>query len=76
MQNTTSQDGEDTIRYIIVVHGIGDQRKNETVLNVVNRFAEARQAEKLDNLEILTLGRATGQTGKSTDPKDNEQVWM
>ena len=32
------------IRYIIVVHGIGEQRKNETVLHVINRFSEARRA--------------------------------
>ncbi|MFQ5481377.1 MAG: hypothetical protein ACE5ER_01360, partial [Nitrospinaceae bacterium] len=53
------------IRYIVVVHGIGEQRKNETILNVVNRFAEARQdlSEK-EMKNILTLGRATGQTGK------------
>ncbi len=51
-------------RYIIVVHGIGDQRKNETVLSVVNRFAEARRdLDPKDLSEILTLGRATGQTG-------------
>lgn len=55
----------DTIRYIIVVHGIGEQRKNETVLSVVNRFAEARRGLKQDKKSnILTLGRATGQTGK------------
>ncbi len=50
--------------YIVVVHGIGDQRKNETVLSVVNRFAEARRdLNPKDLSEILTLGRATGQTG-------------
>jgi hypothetical protein len=53
------------MHYVIVVHGIGEQRKNETVLNVVNRFAEARR--NLNNKEldgILTLGKASGQTGK------------
>jgi hypothetical protein len=55
----------DTIRYIIVVHGIGEQRKNETVLNVINRFAEIRaKTSPKETYEILTLGKATGQTGK------------
>jgi hypothetical protein len=55
----------DSIRYIIVVHGIGEQRKNETVLSVVNRFAEARRGWSSDKKSnTLTLGRATGQTGK------------
>lgn len=54
-----------TIRYIIVVHGIGEQRKNETVLSVVNRFAEIRaKPSPKKTYEILTLGKATGQTGK------------
>ena len=28
--------------YIIVVHGIGEQRHNDTTVEVVNRFATAR----------------------------------
>jgi len=53
------------MHYIIVVHGIGEQRKNETVLNVVNRFAEASRGLSKGELSgILTLGKATGQTGK------------
>lgn len=32
--------------YIIVVHGIGEQRHNETTVEVVNRFATARAKEK------------------------------
>lgn len=49
-------------RYVVVVHGIGEQRKNETVLAVVNRFAEARRSGQAAG--GLTLGLATGQTGK------------
>ncbi len=62
-------DDQQVVRYVIVVHGIGEQRKNETVLNVVNRFAEARHFDKetaanLKKNNVLTLGMATGQTGK------------
>jgi hypothetical protein len=52
------------MRYVVVVHGIGEQRKNETVLAVVNRFAEARRAGHA--AAGLTLGLATGQTGKES----------
>jgi hypothetical protein len=53
------------MHYVIVVHGIGEQRKNETVLNVINRFAEASRGLSKGELSgILTLGKATGQTGK------------
>lgn len=75
----------DTIRYIIVVHGIGEQRKNETVLSVVNRFAEIRAKTSPKKIfEILTLGKATGQTGKDRfldpcrfdPPKSDFIPWM
>jgi hypothetical protein len=53
------------MHYVIVVHGIGEQRKNETVLNVINRFAEARRNLSKKELDgILTLGKASGQTEK------------
>lgn len=53
------------INYIIVVHGIGDQRPNETILPVINRFSEVRQnAEKPQRREVVTLGMITSQTGK------------
>lgn len=32
----------DIVRYVVVVHGIGEQKKNETVLPVIYRLAEAR----------------------------------
>ncbi|MGB0524091.1 MAG: tripartite tricarboxylate transporter TctB family protein [Flammeovirgaceae bacterium] len=53
------------INYVIVLHGIGDQRANETVLPVINRFAEVRQnASKPQKREVVTLGMITSQTGK------------
>jgi hypothetical protein len=70
------------MRYVVVVHGIGEQRKNETVLAVVNRFAEARRAGSA--AAGLTLGMATGQTGKENveggcrypPPPDDFRPWL
>lgn len=58
----------ETVRYVIVVHGMGEARKNETVLSVINRFAEAR-AEKPwpEPDDVLTLGKASSQTGRVPD---------
>ena len=75
-----SERSEDTqgeyVTYVVVVHGIGEQRKNECVINVVNRFAEARRrAEEDDNRDVLTLGKASGQTGWSKVPV-TEQPWI
>lgn len=43
--------------YIIVVHGIGEQRHNETTVEVVNRFATARAKEKpISSYEALLPG--------------------
>ena len=62
--------------YVVVVHGIGEQRKNETVINVVNRFAEARRDLSADdNRDVVTLGHASGQTGLSKVPV-SDQPWM
>ncbi|MFI5402676.1 MAG: hypothetical protein ACHQ1G_07050 [Planctomycetota bacterium] len=71
------------MRYVVVVHGIGEQRKNESVLAVVNRFAEARRGHDA-RAAGLTLGLATGQTGKeSTEggcrfpgPPDDFRPWL
>lgn len=62
-QPQTSQPSA-TVTYVITVHGIGEQRLNETVLPVVSRFAEARRrsASKAKR-NVMTLGMATGQTG-------------
>jgi|CXWL01.1.fsa_nt_gi hypothetical protein len=52
--------------YIIVVHGIGEQRYNETTVEVVHRFAEARAKDKTNtpyrallpaNLSSLSMRR-------------------
>jgi len=72
-------------RYVVVVHGIGEQRKNETILAVVNRFAEARRDPLAGRAGGLTLGLATGQTGKENaegavcrypPPPDDFRPWL
>ncbi len=75
-QPTTAESPTDHITYVVVVHGIGEQRKNECVINVVNRFAEARRGVKEDdNRDVLTLGKASGQTGWSKVPV-TENPWI
>ncbi|MGR9105927.1 MAG: hypothetical protein ACU843_03250 [Gammaproteobacteria bacterium] len=44
-----------TVHYIIAVHGIGEQRKNETVFPVISQFAAARHAQA-DQVNVMTLG--------------------
>ena len=52
------------IDYMIVVHGIGAQRPNETILPVINRIAELRQGKtKHEKKAVVTLGMITSQTG-------------
>lgn len=64
------------VTYVVVVHGMGEQRENETAIKVVNRFAEARRCAKANgNRDVLTLGQATGQTGLS-NVRTTEQPWM
>ena len=47
MNNSThSQTAARSRHYIIVVHGIGEQKLNETTTPVVHRFAEARQKKE------------------------------
>ena len=72
----TSDSKSDFVTYVIVVHGMGSQRKNETVISVVNRFAEARHGpHKKDKRDVLSLGQASKQTGVSKVSK-NKQPWM
>ena len=53
----------DHVRYVVVVHGIGEQRAGETALAAVSRFAEVRNPDLLPKrVDVLTLGMATGQT--------------
>lgn len=71
-----SAEPPDNVTYVVVVHGMGEQRKNECVINVVNRFAEARRgAKEDDNRDVLTLGKASAQTGLSKVPV-TEQPWI
>ncbi len=53
------------IHYIVVVHGMGVARQNETILSVASRFAEARNKSKPWDPPpiVVPLGSATGQTG-------------
>lgn len=67
MNNNTSYTTR-YVNYVIVVHGIGDQRPNESVLPVINRFSEVRQnAHEPQRREVVSLGMITSQTGKPTD---------
>ncbi len=51
----------DHVRYVVVVHGMGEARKNETLISVANRFAEARSAVAWPPPDdVLTLGRVFG----------------
>lgn len=47
--------------YIIAIHGIGDQRYNETVLPVINGFAKAKNKNMLHDL--VSIGMLNHQTG-------------
>ena len=68
MSESVSPEMKDCVRYVIVVHGIGEQRKNETVIKVINQFARARRGVTDDGLEVVSLGRASGSTGTQMDP--------
>lgn len=67
----------DFVRYLIAVHGIGDQRKNETVLDVINRLAEVRRGfAKSRKSDPLTLGMLSGQT-KNINPQTGRPLpWI
>jgi len=49
------------IHYVIVVHGIGEQRKHETVLPVISQFAAARQNDP-HHANLLALGLLASQS--------------
>lgn len=69
--------GTDHVRYIIAVHGIGDQRKNETVLDVINRFAEIRAgATEVQKGDPLTLGMLSGQTADINPLTGRPRPWI
>lgn len=54
-----------TIQYVVVVHGMGEARQNETMLAVASRFAEARSGsgQRPPPSIVVPLGSATTQTG-------------
>ncbi|GAB5416806.1 MAG: hypothetical protein Crog4KO_22950 [Crocinitomicaceae bacterium] len=68
------------VHYVVVVHGIGEQRPNETVPAVISRFAEARMMdfEESDNKpgsaverhNFITMGKVAAQAG--TKKKDGK----
>ena len=70
-----------TRTYVVVVHGIGEQRKNETAVGLVNRVAEAgnlhsrasvavtKRHDLVDHRDIVTVGAAMSQTGTDKDPR-------
>jgi len=51
------------VRYVVVVHGIGEQLKNSTLVEMINRFAEVRDKEPTRSKgNPLTLGMLSTQT--------------
>lgn len=50
--------------YVIVVHGIGEQRINETAVDVIHRFAEIRQPQLPPHLRVLLPPHLSAQTGR------------
>lgn len=52
---------QDAIHYVIVVHGIGEQRKNETILPAIRRLAAVRH-DNAAQANVLSLGRLTSQS--------------
>lgn len=57
--------------YVITIHGIGDQRYNETVLPVINSFAKSVTPDLDKNL--VSLGMVNNQTGTISDKKGDVQ---
>ncbi len=68
------------IHYVVVVHGIGEQRPNETVPAVISRFAEARMMDAriapepsgkaVEMHNFITMGKVAAQAG--TQKKDGK----
>ena len=50
--------------YIVVVHGIGDQKLNETTTPVVHRFAEVRNKKKQGHYQNLLPSYLSAQSVK------------
>ena len=66
-KKSSSSDASNIIHYVVVVHGIGQQRKNETVLPVIKQFAAVRHNDA-KQADFMTLGRLNSQS--------NEQPWI
>lgn len=61
----------EVVRYVVVVHGMGEAREKETTLGVVSRFAEARRGwTTAGDYDVVTLGNAVGQSGVYPEIKD------
>src|SRR5687768_15602520 len=59
-----ADDSSAVVPYVVVVHGMGNARENETVLGVVSRVADARSRRGWpEPPDIVTLAAASGQTG-------------
>lgn len=74
---------KDKVYYVIVVHGIGEQKLNSTVTPVINRFAEVIKRvcipQKEKAKDLIPLGMVTAQTGNPRKLDDltffHEQPW-
>lgn len=65
------------MRYVITVHGIGDQRSNETALDVINRLAEVRRGfARSQKSDPLTLGMLSGQTKNINRKTGRPRPWI
>ncbi|NOT86086.1 MAG: hypothetical protein HOP02_15190 [Methylococcaceae bacterium] len=60
----SSDTTDNRIHYVIAVHGIGKQRRNETILPVIGQFAAVRHHNKQFQ-NMLTLGGLTSQCNES-----------
>lgn len=60
----------DTVHYVVVVHGMGEPKRGNTIRPVIDRFAEARQ--KTRHLKAtqspLALGMILGQIPEAIEP--------
>ncbi|MDX2301697.1 MAG: hypothetical protein NW226_02805 [Microscillaceae bacterium] len=74
------------IYYVVVVHGIGEQKLNSTVTPVINRFAQVLSRANYPSLsdkdikDLVSLGMVTSQTGHPRKAGDyltfsQEQPW-
>jgi hypothetical protein len=69
IQGTAGDQGESpghtaaqsSVHYVIVVHGVGEQRQDETVQSAIQRFAEARSGTGL-SVPPFTLGMLRAQS--------------